>query len=302
MQFKRARFPVALLVALCLLTFGIACSKDEDEEDSDSGDANTAQVENLTPYKTSGKEGSIVGAISFNGTAPAPKTISMDQDPVCASTNPSATAEDIVVKDGKLENVFVYIRDGKTADQKSITGFSFDTPAQAAVLDQHGCHYVPHILGMQTKQSLEIKNSDATSHNVNVLAAKNEKFNQGQGPGAAPLDKKFLRSEILIPVKCNQHPWMRSYIGVLSHPFFAVSGADGKFEIKGVPPGTYTVVAWHEKYPQGVTQTVTVGANENKQQDFSFNADQLKAELTDGALKVMPALEFPMVGHAGNQH
>ncbi len=297
-----SRYLFALLLALCLLTCAISCGKDADEEDSEGADdSNSAQAESLTPYKASGKEGSIVGTVNFTGTTPAPKTISMDQDPVCSGTNPNATTEDVLVKDGKLGNVFVYIKDGKTADQKSITGFSFDTPTQPAVLDQHGCHYVPHIVGIQAKQSLEIRNSDATSHNVNVQATKNEKFNQGQGPGAAPLEKKFSRFE-LIPVKCNQHPWMKAYIGVMTHPFYAVTAADGKFEIKGVPPGTYTVVAWHEKFKQEQTQTITVVASENKESTFQFASDKMTAEFNAGSWQIMPALEVPMLGHEAHQH
>lgn len=303
MRSNRARFLVALLAALCLLAFALACSKSADDESdaADAGSDDSAEVA-TTPYKPSGQEGSIVGTISFNGAAPAPKPISMEQDPVCASSNPNAAAEDLVVNGDKVQNVFVYIKEGKVGD-KSLTTFSFDPPSTPATLDQHGCHYVPHVLGIQTKQPFEVVNSDATSHNVNVQAAKNEKFNQGQGPGAAPIDKKFQRAEVLIPVKCNQHPWMKAYIGVMSNPFYAVSGKDGHFEIKGVPPGTYTVVAWHEKYPQGLTQTVTVGPSENKELSFSFTAQQLTAESVEGgALKVLPAIEFPMLGmDMGNQ-
>jgi hypothetical protein len=298
MQSNRARFLAALLAAFCVLALSLACSKSlDDEEDAAEGaGGDEASEVATTPYKPSGQEGSIAGTITFNGAAPAPRAISMDQDPVCAGSAPDAKAEDIVVNGDKLQNVFVYVKDGKIGD-KSVSGFSFAPPAQAAVLDQKGCRYVPHVLGIQTKQNLEVKNSDATSHNVNVDAAKNTKFNQGQPNGAAPIVKQFARAETLIPVKCNQHPWMRAYIGVLGHPFFAVSGPEGKFEIKGVPPGTYNVVAWHEKYPQGQTMSVTVGAKESKETNFSFTPQQLTAELHDGALKVMPAIEFPMLGH-----
>ena len=292
-----ARTLAALLVALCLLTFSLACGGDPDDTAEDAEDAGGGEeAVALTPYTPTGNEGSIVGVVNFAGAAPAPKPISMDQDPVCAQTGAGAVAEDIVVNGDKLSNVFVYIKDGKAGD-KSITSLEFPQPGQPVVLDQKGCRYVPHVLGIQTKQNLNVLNSDATSHNVNVDAAKNTKFNQGQPNGAAPIVKTFARAETLIPVKCNQHPWMRAYIGVLGHPFFAVSGPDGKFEIKGVPPGTYNLVAWHEKYPQGQTVSVTVGSKESKQTDFSFSSDQLKAELQDGALKVMPALELPLIGH-----
>jgi hypothetical protein len=297
MPSNAARTLAALLVALCLLTFSLACGGDPDDTAEDADDAaGGEEAVAMTPYTPSGNEGSIVGVVNFTGAAPAPKSISMDQDPVCAQSASGAVAEDVVVNGDKLSNVFVYIRDGKAGD-RNITSLEFPLSGQPAVLDQKGCRYVPHVLGIQTKQSLNVTNSDATSHNVNVDAAKNTKFNQGQPNGAAPIVKQFARAETLIPVKCNQHPWMRAYIGVLGHPFFAVSGPDGRFEIKGVPPGTYNLVAWHEKYPQGQTLSVTVGAKESKQTDFSFTSDQLKAELQDGALKVMPALELPLIGH-----
>ena len=297
MHSNRARFLVALFAALCLLAFSLACSRSNDDEEdaADSGGDDSAEV-TLTPYKPTGQEGSIAGTINFTGTAPAPKEISMGADPVCASTNPDPHAEDIVVNGDKLANVFVYIKEGKAGD-KSISGYKFDPPAQAATLDQHGCHYVPHVIGVQTDQNFNVVNSDQTPHNINFDARLNDKFNQGQGPGAAPIVKQFKRTETVIPVKCNQHPWMRAYVGVLSHPFFAVTDKDGHFEIKGVPPGTYTLVAWHEKYPQGLTQSITIAASEKKESNFSFSGDQLKAEsIEGGALKAMTALEVPMLG------
>ena len=297
MPSKRARFLVALFAALCLLAASAACSRsNDDEEDAEGGGDDSAEVANLTPYKPSGQEGSIAGTINFAGTAPAPKGISMDADPVCASASPDAHAQDIVVNGDKLQNVLVYIKDGQAAG-KSIKSLKFDPPAQPATLDQKGCYYVPHVLAVQTNQTVNVLNSDPTSHNVNVDAKLNDKFNQGQPPGAAPIVKQFKREETVVPVKCNQHPWMRAYIGVLSHPFFSVTDKDGRFELKGVPPGTYTLVAWHEKYPQGLTQSVTVGAGEKKETNFSFSDQQLKAESVEGgALRALPALELPMLG------
>lgn len=297
MHSKRARFLAALLAALCLLAFSAACGKDEDAEDPEgAADSDSTETVELTPYKPSGNEGAITGAVSFTGPAPKRAEISMLADPFCASATQNPVAEDTVVNGDKLQNVFVYVKDGRTAGAtpKSITGFSFTPSAEPAVLDQHGCQYVPHVIGIQTSQKLQVKNSDGTSHNVNVDAAKNPKFNQGQGPNAPAIEKQFLRAETLIPVKCNQHPWMRAYIGVLGHPFFAVSGQDGKFEIKGLPPGTYTVVAWHERLGEK-TQSVTVGDKESKEQNFSF-APGGTAELNVGSWELMPALELPMLG------
>ena len=298
MHSSRARFPVALFAALCLLAIAVACSRGvDDEEDANSND-DSGEVANLTPYKPNpAQEGSIAGTVSFAGTAPEKSPISMTADPVCASANPDAHSEDLVVNGDKVANVLVYIKEGKVGGDKNLSGFGFTPLPQAATLDQKGCHYVPHVVGVQVNQPFSVTNSDPTAHNVNVDARQNEKFNQGQSPGAAPIVKQFKRAETVIPVKCNQHPWMRAYVGVLQHPFFAVTDASGKFEIKGVPAGTYTLVAWHEKYPQGLTQSVTVGSGAAAATDFSFTDQQLKAEnLEGGALRVMPALDLPMLG------
>ncbi|MFL6334728.1 MAG: hypothetical protein ACJ754_15565 [Pyrinomonadaceae bacterium] len=298
MHSSRARFLVALFAALCLLAFAAACSRNADDaEDAESSGDDSAEVANLTPYKPNpAQEGSIAGTVSFNGAAPEKAPISMTADPVCAAANPDAHAEDLVVNGDKLANVLVYIKEGKVGD-KNLSSYSFAPGSQPVTLDQHGCHYVPHVQAVQVNQTLNIINSDQTSHNINFDAKLNEKFNQGQGPQAAPIIKQLKRPETVVPVKCNQHPWMRAYVGVLPHPFFAVTDASGKFEIKGVPAGTYTLVAWHEKDQKGITQSVTVSAGGAATSDFSFNADQLKAENTQGgALRMMQALEFPMLG------
>ena len=129
--------------------------------------------------------------------------------------------------------------------------------------------YTPHMLGLVVGQKLRIKNSDPTNHNIHPLPKENREWNQSMPPGSADLVQEFARPEIMIPVKCNVHPWMISYVGVQRHPFFAVTGADGSFEIKGLPPGDYVIEAWHEKFGT-FQQNVTVGASETKQVDFSI--------------------------------
>ncbi|MFN2597541.1 MAG: carboxypeptidase regulatory-like domain-containing protein [Pyrinomonadaceae bacterium] len=284
---------LALLVTLALLSLSVACGGGDDEAD-DEDNSNSGTETAASKYTPTGNEGSITGTINFTGAAPAVKPISMDADPYCASSNPNAHAEDAVVNDGKLQNVFVYIKEGKTADGKSIASLAFDPPAPDATLDQHGCQYHPHILGMMTTQNFKVTNSDQTTHNVHPSPKSNEEWNQSQSAGAPAIEKKFARPEILVPVKCNQHPWMKAYVGVMRNPFFSVSGADGKFEIRGLPPGTYTLVAWHEKYGEK-TQTVTVTAKESKSQDFSYDGTTASAELRGGSLTVMPALDLPML-------
>ena len=218
----------------------------------------------------------------------------MNADATCAGKNPNAVAETTVVKDGKLQFVFVYVKDGTTTDGKKITSLSFPVPSDPVTLDQNGCHYVPHVLGIQANQKLLVTNSDATSHNVNVQGKNNSPWNRIQSPNAQPIEEKFQRAEVIIPVKCNQHPWMKSYIGVMSNSFYSVSGADGSFTIKGLPPGKYNVVALHEKYGEK-TMEVTVAAKGSATADFAFDVATASDTLRSNTLEVLPAIEFPML-------
>jgi len=292
MSTKQLKLGVALTIVLSLLALGSSCSK---PATNDAGAANETATAG-TPY-TAGS-GSVTGAITFTGAAPAPKKIDSSADPACGQANPNLSTEDTVVKDGKLANVFVYVKDGTTADGKKITDFSYATPSNAVKLDQKGCHYVPHVLGLQTNQKLTITNSDPTQHNIHPTPASNPEWNQTQPNGAAPIEKTFARAEVLIPVKCNQHPWMKSYIGVLKHPFFAVSGEDGTYTIKGLQPGTYTIAAWHEKGgAKGTEKTmqVTVPASGAGKADFAFG-DAAATASTKPGLEMQPAMEVPLIG------
>lgn len=293
MPFIRVRRAAALLLSISLLTFALACGGDDDDLAEDEND-NTGDAPAATAYASKGNEGGVAGTIAFTGTAPQRKAISMDADNACAADNPNPLSEDTIVTDGKLQNVFVYVKDGKLSDGKSVTGYTFAPPTPDVLLDQKGCQYRPHVVGIMTTQQLKVTNSDGTTHNVNVQPKSNQGFNQAQGSGAGAIVKTFPRAEVQVPVKCNQHPWMKSYLNVMRHPFFAVSGEDGKFEIKGLPPGTYTIAAWHEKFGEK-TQSVTVAASESKTQDFSFDAATAKVDFTPGSLEVLPAIEFPML-------
>ena len=251
-----------------------------------------------TAYTPTGKEGTVKGTISFAGTVPEAKKIDTSADAACTSKSPNLMTEDSVVKDGKLANAFVYIKEGTIDGGGKITATTFTVPSDPVVLDQNGCHYVPHVLGIQANQTLKVTNSDPTQHNIHPSPRVNEEWNQTQPNGAPPIEKKFARTEVLIPVKCNQHPWMKAYIGVLKHPFFAVSAADGTFTIKGVPPGKYTIAAWHEGGATGTEKTmdVTVAANGSATADFSFGGAGTSSN-QKSSLEMMPAISFPMAGH-----
>ncbi|HEY2934180.1 MAG TPA: carboxypeptidase regulatory-like domain-containing protein [Acidobacteriota bacterium] len=205
----------------------------------------------------------VTGKVTFAGTKPTPRKIRMDADKYCAAQHPGGVeTEEITVNDnGTLANVLVYVKDGLNQ--------SFQVPAQAASLDQKGCTYHPHVLAVMAGQPIDILNSDNTNHNIHPLPKMNPEWNESQAPGTAKKTKTFNREEIAIPVKCNIHPWMKSYIAVLKHPIFAITGSDGSFELKGLPPGDYTVAAWHEKLGT-VDQKVTVAAKESKAVDFTL--------------------------------
>jgi plastocyanin len=293
MLIKRASFWLAIFAMVSLLALAAACKKSEEAE-GPGGAAGGATDSAANQYKPTGNEGTIGGSIALSGTPAEAKKIDMSADPECAKKNPNGATEDVVAKGGKLEYAFVYIKDGTTADGKKIGDLGFAAPADTVTLDQNGCHYKPHVLGLQTGQKLNVINSDPTTHNVHPTPKNNQEWNQSQTAGAPPIVKSFTRAETLIPVKCNQHPWMKAYIGVLKHPFFAVSGEDGSFQIKGVPPGKYTLVAWHEKFGEQ-TKDVTVDSKGTATAEFSFSATAAASTQRKGTLEVVPALDLPML-------
>ena len=214
-------------------------------------------------YTSKGDEGTITGKVTLDGTPPAFDPIDMSQDAVCAGSA-DKSADNVRVKDGKLKHVFVYVKG------PGVDGFSFPIGGPVT-LDQKGCRYEPHVFGLQAGQELSITNSDNTTHNVHPSPAKNDDFNKSQPPNSAPIEHKFNNAEVMIPVKCNQHPWMKANIGVMGHPCFAVTAEDGSYTIKGVPPGSYTLVFWHEVFGEQ-TQNVTVAANGTVTQDLTYKA------------------------------
>ncbi|HZT33837.1 MAG TPA: carboxypeptidase regulatory-like domain-containing protein [Bryobacteraceae bacterium] len=251
------RFWIACGALSVLLLAGCGGGKEESAKKEEAAPAPAAAPIDEANAAT------VTGKVSFEGTAPKMATIDMSANPACAREHSTAQkSEEVVVNgNGTLRYVFVWVKQGVPDRQ---------WPAGAPVeLDQKGCMYAPHVIGVMTGQNIEIKNNDPTNHNIHPLPRINQEWNQSQPPKGEALIKSFPREEVMIPVKCNVHPWMRSYIGVVSHPFFAVTGEDGTFTIKGLPPGNYTIEAWHEKYG---TQDlpVTVAPKESKTVDFSF--------------------------------
>jgi plastocyanin len=189
----------------------------------------------------------------------------MDSDPICMKEGGASTSEVLLVGAGNaLQNVFVYVKDG-------LGNRTFPAPTTAVVLDQRGCKYLPHVFGVQVGQPVQILNSDPTLHNVHAVPKTNAEFNFGQPTKGMQSTRTFDKPEVMVPFRCDVHGWMSAYAGVLPHPFFAVSKADGSFEIKGLPAGSYTIEAWHERLGT-MTQKVTVEGAAPATANFAFKA------------------------------
>ena len=212
--------------------------------------------------------GDVKGTVTIDGMAPKNAPIKMaGADPICVRENTTPQFQETfeVGSDGKaLANVFVYVKDG-------LGNYVYDTPTEPVTIDQKQCRYHPHVFGMRVGQPLVILNSDPTLHNIHAMPKSNTEFNTGQPIQGMKTTHTFDKPEIMVPFKCDVHGWMNAYVGVVDHPYFAVTDKDGKFELKTLPPGSYTIVAWHEKLGTQ-DQKVTIGEKESKDIAFTFKA------------------------------
>ena len=242
------------LFAVASLLFATACATPPPPPPTGGGkhvDASTA--------------GSVSGRVTFEGTPPAAETLRMGVDKNCvqgAGPNPQSDAV-LIAQDGGLKNVFVWVKAGIDP------AYSFEIPTKPVQLDQKGCIYTPRIIGVRAGQPIEIVNSDPTAHNVHALPMSNQEFNQGQPFQGMRMTQTFTVPEVMVRFMCNVHGWMAAYVGVVPHPFFAITDASGAFDIKGLPPGTYTVEAWHEKFGRQSIQ-VTVAEKQAQTTSFTF--------------------------------
>ena len=222
----------------------------------------------------------VSGRVTLAGVPPANETVTMTTDPFCAGHNPGETELPVyaVGADGALANVLVRVTEG-------VTG-SYPAPAEHRQLDQVGCAFSPRVLALMTGQPLDIVSSDATLHNVHAAAKENEPFNLGMTAPGTRYTRTFEKPEI-VPFKCDVHPWMRAWVAVVPHPFFAVTGPDGRYEIKGLPAGTYTVEAWHEELPAQAF-TVTVADGDAQVHDVVFEASTADAPSPPPAPEAAP--------------
>lgn len=222
-------------------------------------------------YQPSGNDSTVVGTIRVNGEVGRPAVIDMSADAVCVKLNQSPKTDWLIANNQLLQNAFVYIKEGD-----ALKNYRFEVPATELVLEHKNCILSPHVLGIRTGQRLSIASSDDTHHNTHPTPKLNPEWNQTQPPQAQPITKTFTRAEVMIPVKDNQHPWEKAYIGVLDHPFFAVTDEFGNYEIRGLPPGTYKLSVWHEKLGEQEVE-IKVAAGETRTVDFILDAPKVSA-------------------------
>jgi plastocyanin len=208
---------------------------------------------------------SVTGTVTFDGKPPALKPLAMDADPVCAKKHPTPQPNEMLVlgNGNTMGNILVWVSKGLPS------GKTFPVPKEPVVLDQNGCIYKPHVMGIMVGQTYKILNSDGVLHNIHTLPKINASFNKGMPPTLKEATTVFSKPEDVFHIKCDVHPWMSAYIAVFTHPFFSATGTDGKFTISGLDPGTYEITAWHERLGTQ-TASITVGANETKSQNFKF--------------------------------
>lgn len=209
---------------------------------------------------------SVHGRVTYSGPKVKPQVIDMSSDPQCVKAHTGKTLDESLLVDGKgdVANVFVYV-------SKGLEGKTFAVPSEPVTIDQKGCWFRPRVLGVQVGQELSVVNSDPVTHNIHPMPKDNREWNHSQGPGDPPMHRKFTHVEIGIPVKCNIHGWMHADINVVDSPYFAVTKDDGTFALPNLPPGMYTVTAWHETL--GTQEaTVTVPASGKVEQNLQFHA------------------------------
>lgn len=257
MSFK----PFARLLLLGSVPLAVACGGGEAEKPAA---APATQPAAAAPAASAGSA-SVAGKVSFDGAVPAAEKVKLSADPKCAAMHKDGLERQTIhVKDGGLADVLVYVKSGANG--------TYSAPAEDVLLDQHGCDYTPHMVAMVAGQKLKIRNSDDTLHNIHPRPTVNTEFNVGQPRQGMESEKTFDKAELLIPVGCDVHPWMRAYITVLSNPFFAVTGEDGTFTIKGLPAGEYEIEAVHGKLgkDKAVAGKITVKDGEAAKLDLTL--------------------------------
>ncbi len=239
---------------------------------SSSGDGETGPLSASEPASVGGPKqvaneavvGTLKGTVKLDGKPPAPKELNLG---TCTTQPPGAVFSDtVLVKDGKLQNAFVWVKNGLAAYKGP------EAPAEPIVMDQKGCLYHPHVIGARVGQKVVFLNSDPVLHNVRTIAEQNAPFNDMMPTKDMRLSKTFDKQEVMVRAKCDVHPWMAAFVGVVAHPFFAVSSETGEFTLQNVPEGDYEIEAWHEAYGRQ-TQKVKIEARKTAQTAFTFRVE-----------------------------
>ena len=254
---------LAARLALFAVAAMTGCSKSAPPASTESSAAPAPVYFKVDPSTA----GSLTGSIRYIGPRPRPKLVDMSNEPACVDANHGKIYEGSLVvgpRDG-LANAFVYI-------EKGLEGKTFAPAQTPVIIDQKGCWFRPHVLGVQIGQTLQIINSDPVTHNIHPLSQLNREWNHSQGAGDPPMNHRFAKVEVMIPVKCNIHSWMHAYVGVLDHPYFAVTKEDGKFEIKNLPPGAYTLAVWTQALGTQ-RQTITLAPGSSAKLNFTFHSE-----------------------------
>lgn len=268
---QRRSWWIEAIVTGCLLAVLTGCKPSPAVKQGQVVDNGRKQQASAAPRATAPLDrsilGRVTGTVQFAGTAPARVKIDMSMDPACSQTGAENDSEQYIVQDSRLANVYIYVKSGPPAAMN--IGDASPVPV---ILDQVGCRYKPHVIAVEQGGTVEFRNSDATMHNIHTMPATvgNESIDISQGPKGAPITKQFTRPETMIPVRCNNHPWMNAFINVSATPFFAITGTDGHFTITGLPAGTYTFAAVHEKLGEQDI-TMTVAPQTTAKADFSFS-------------------------------
>jgi plastocyanin len=209
----------------------------------------------------------VTGTVTFAGNVPTLRGLDMAAEPVCHKIHggkPVANEMLVLGTGNTMGNIIVWVSKGIPA------GKTYPAPKTPVVLDQKGCQYVPHVMGIMVGQPYRILNSDGILHNVHTLPKINPQFNRGQPATVKEVTTSFPKPEGMFQIKCDVHPWMSAYIGIFTHPFYSVTGRDGKFTISNLDPGTYEITAWHEKLGTQTAAVTVAAANETKTQTFKF--------------------------------
>lgn len=209
--------------------------------------------------------GTVTGTITYEGELPKLKPIKMDADPICLSHHAAEVMPQIIVlgEGNTMGNVFVHVT-------KGVAKKDYPVPAEEIVIDQKGCEYHPHVVGVRAGQTVKILNPDGTLHNVHAIPKVNKEFNLAMPKFRTEITTTFDKPEFMFPIKCDVHPWMGAWISVMDHPYFAVTSTEGKFSIADLPPGEYELEAWHEKLGTQTATLTIASADEAKTVDFKF--------------------------------